>query len=57
LSRSFPPLLALPTAASSTVIAKRKVTVEELLAQAESNGYKRGGLTERRIVFVTIISN
>jgi hypothetical protein len=33
--------LALPTAAFSDVMAKRKVTTEELLAWAESNGYKR----------------
>lgn len=43
----FPALLALPTAAFSTVIAKRKVTAEELLARAESNGYKRGAYQEK----------
>jgi len=31
-------LLALPTAAFSAVMAKRKATAEELLARAESNG-------------------
>jgi hypothetical protein len=42
-TRSVPLLtfLALPTAAFSAVIAKIKVTTEELLAWAESNGYKR----------------
>jgi hypothetical protein len=41
LSRSFS-LLPLPTAAFSTIMAKRKATTEELGARAESNGYKRG---------------
>jgi hypothetical protein len=40
-------LLFLPTAASSTVMGKRKATVEELEAQAESNGYERGAHREK----------
>jgi hypothetical protein len=39
-------------AAFSAVVAKRKATAEELLARAESNGYKRG-LTERKTVLDT----
>jgi hypothetical protein len=42
LSRFFCLLLPLPTAAFSTIMAKRKVTAEEPLARAESNGYKKG---------------
>ena len=41
LSRFFS-LLLLPTAAFSTIMAKRNATAEELEAQAESNGYRRG---------------
>jgi hypothetical protein len=48
LSRFFAPLLALPTAASSTIIVKRKVAAEELLTQAEPNSY-RMELTERKM--------
>jgi hypothetical protein len=40
LSRFFS-LLSLPTAAFSTITAKRKATAKELEARAESNGYKR----------------
>ena len=39
--RAFPFLLPLPTAAFSTIMAKRKATAEELEARAESNGYRR----------------
>ena len=46
LSRSFS-LLPLPTAAFSTIMAKRKATTEELGARAESNGYKRGAHREK----------
>jgi hypothetical protein len=46
LSRSFS-LLPLPTAAFSTIMAKRKATIEELEAQAESNDYKRGANREK----------
>ena len=46
LSRFFSLLLPLPTAAFSTIIAKRKATAEELGA-AESNGYKRGAYREK----------
>jgi hypothetical protein len=42
LSRFFSLLLPLPTAAYSTIMAKRKGTAEKLKARAESNGYKRG---------------
>jgi hypothetical protein len=35
-------------------MAKRKATVEELLARAESNGYKEEGLTERKTALETI---
>jgi hypothetical protein len=45
LSRSFS-LLPLPTAAFSTIMAKRKATAEELEARAESNGYRRGAYRE-----------
>jgi hypothetical protein len=41
LSRFFSLLFSLPTAAFSTIMAKRKATAEELEAQAKSNGYKR----------------
>jgi hypothetical protein len=41
LSRFFSLLLPLPTAAFSTITAKRKATAKELEARAESNGYKR----------------
>jgi len=44
LSRFFSLLLPLPTAAFSTIMAKRKATVKELETQAESNGYKCDGL-------------
>ncbi len=47
LSRFFSLLLSLPTAAFSTITAKRKATAEELEAQAESNGYKRGAHREK----------
>ncbi len=47
LSRFFSLLLPLPTAAFSTTMAKRKATAEELEAQAESNGYKRGAHREK----------
>jgi hypothetical protein len=47
LSRFFSLLLPLPTAAFSTIMAKRKATAEELEAQAESNGYKRGTHREK----------
>jgi hypothetical protein len=50
-TRAFPPLLPpsfpLPTAAFSTTMARRKATAEELEAQAESNGYKRGAHREK----------
>jgi hypothetical protein len=46
LSRFFSLLLPLPTAAFSTIMAKRKVTAEEPLARAESNGYKKGAHRE-----------
>jgi len=46
-TRAFPLLLPLPTAAFSTIMAKLNITAEELFAQAESNGYKKG-LTERK---------
>src|SRR5271155_1184934 len=44
LSRFFS---LLPTAAFSTIMAKRKATAEELGARAESNGYKRGAHQEK----------
>jgi hypothetical protein len=47
LSHFFSLLLPLPTAAFSTTMAKRKATAEELEAQAESNGYKRGAHREK----------
>jgi hypothetical protein len=47
LSRFFSLLLPLPTAAFSTIMAKRKATAEELEAQAKSNGYKRGARREK----------
>ena len=47
LSRFFSLLLPLPTAAFSTIMAKRKATAEELEARAESNGYKRGAHREK----------
>jgi hypothetical protein len=47
LSRFFSLLLPLPTAAFSTIMAKRNATAEELEAQAESNGYKRGAHREK----------
>jgi hypothetical protein len=47
LSRFFSLLLPLPTAAFSTIMAKRKATIEELGARAESNGYKRGAHREK----------
>jgi hypothetical protein len=47
LSRFFSLLLSLPTAAFSTIMAKRKTTVEELEARAESNGYRRGAYREK----------
>src|SRR5204862_6009596 len=53
LSRFFSLLLPLPTTAFSTTMAKRKATAEELEAQAESNGYKRGGRTERKTALET----
>ena len=40
-------LLALPTAAFSAAMEKRKVTAEELLARDESNVYKRGAHREK----------
>jgi hypothetical protein len=40
-------LLPLPTAAFSTIMAKRKATAEELEARAEFNGYKRGAYREK----------
>jgi hypothetical protein len=40
-------LLPLPTAAFSTIMAKRKATTEQLGARAESNGYKRGAHREK----------
>jgi hypothetical protein len=46
LSRFFSSLLSLPTAAFSTTMVRRKATAEELEAQAESNGYKRGAHRE-----------
>jgi hypothetical protein len=52
LSRFFSLLLPLPTAAFSTIMAKRKATAEELEARAESNGYKRGP-TERKTALET----
>jgi hypothetical protein len=39
-------LLSLPTAASTTM-PKRMLTAEELEAQAESNGYRRGAHREK----------
>jgi hypothetical protein len=45
-------LLALHTVDFSAAMAKRKATAKEPLAQAESNGYKRG-LTERKTVLDT----
>src|SRR5271155_5874799 len=45
LSRFFS-LLPLPTAAFSTIMAKRNATAEELEARAESNGYRRGARRE-----------
>jgi hypothetical protein len=42
LSSFFSLLLPLPTAAFSTIMAKRKATAEELEARAESNDYNRG---------------
>jgi hypothetical protein len=47
LSRFFSLLLPLPTAAFSTIMAKRNATAEELEAQAKSNGYKRGAHREK----------
>jgi hypothetical protein len=47
LSRFFSLLLPLPTAAFSTIMAKRKATAEEPKARAESNGYKRGAHREK----------
>jgi hypothetical protein len=46
LSRFFSLFLPLPTAAFSTIMAKRKATAEELEARAESNGYRRGAYRE-----------
>jgi hypothetical protein len=46
ISRFFFPL-PLPTAAFSTIMAKRKTTAEELDVRAESNGYKRGVYREK----------
>ena len=46
LSRFFCLLLPLPTAAFSTIMAKRKVTAEDPLARAESKGYKKGAHRE-----------
>jgi hypothetical protein len=43
---NFFSLLSLPTAASTTM-GKRKATAEELDAQAESNGYRRGAHREK----------
>src|ERR1700733_7875584 len=47
LSHFFSLLLPLLTAASSTIMAKRKATAEELEAQAESNAYRRGADREK----------
>ena len=44
--RFFSLLPPLPMAAFSTIMAKRKATVGELLARAESNGYKKGPYRE-----------
>jgi hypothetical protein len=52
LSRFFSLLLPLPTAAFSTIMAKRNATAEELEAQAKSNGYKEGP-TERKTALET----
>ena len=41
------PSLALPTAALSTVMAKRNVTDEQLLAWAKPNDYKKGPHREK----------
>jgi len=46
LSRFFSLLLPLPTAAFSTIIAKRKATAEELEARGESNGCREGAYRE-----------
>jgi hypothetical protein len=46
LSRSFSLFLA-PPGAFSTVMAKQKTTAKELLARAESNGYKREAYREK----------
>ena len=46
-SHFFSLLLPLPTAAFSTIMAKRKATTEQLGARAESNGYKRGAHREK----------
>ena len=58
-TRAFPLLLPpfssfslLPTAAFSTIMAKRKATAEELEARAESNGYKRGRVARSRQVYM-----
>jgi hypothetical protein len=45
LSCFFSLLLPLPTAAFSTIMAKRKATAEEL--EAESNDYRREGYWEK----------
>ena len=45
-SRSFW-LLPLPPPCISTWMARKKVTAEELLAQARSKGYRRGGSSGR----------
>jgi hypothetical protein len=42
----------LPTAAFSTIMAKRKATAEELGARAESNGDKRGHVARSRQVYM-----
>jgi hypothetical protein len=47
LSRFFSLFLPLPTAAFSTIMAKRKARAEEPEARAESNGYKRGAHREK----------
>jgi hypothetical protein len=47
LARFFSLLLPLRTTAFSTIMAKRKVTAEELEARAESNGYRRGAHREK----------
>jgi hypothetical protein len=49
LSRFFS---LLPTAAFSTIMAKRKATAEELEARAKSNGYKRGRVARSRQVYM-----